>query len=266
MRATEAPNEAMEAPMAQKKITPKEKSEASDSLLSIPPALAREALALDAASVSVLRSQLDIARHNAALGAKAVLDNRELIVTLVKKPNFAEVERMVSLVDATIGASRNAKTTEAQASTFEADLEQLYPVRKKLLSGAEAAEASGLVPAKEVEAIRVGRGKLDAADDLISLASLFTKHAKKLEGKTAITLDDLQQAKALGLRLKARLKPDAVKSKKAKDAGQVDAADLLDRLYTMVLNAHEVTWKLGAMVWGKDVDKHVPPLGTRIGK
>ena len=252
--------------MAQKKVTPKETSEASDSLLTIPPALAREALTLSDASIDQVRLPLEIVRHNAAIGSKAILDNREVIQALVKKPNFAEVERLVSLVDATIGASRNAKTIEAEATTFEADLKQLFPLRKVLLSGAEAAEAAGLVPTKEVEAIRVGRGKLDAADDLIALASLFTKHAKKLKGKTAITPANLQNAKALGLRLKAKLKPDAVKSKKVRDAGQVDAADLRDRLYTMVLNAHEVAWKLGAMVWGKDVDKHVPPLGTRIAK
>jgi len=254
----------METPMAQKKISPKETSEASDSLLTIPPTLAREARLLSDASIDQVRIPLDIVRHNAAIGAKAVLDNRELIASLLKKPNFKEVERLVSIVDATIGASQNAKTTEAEPTTFEADLKLLFPLRKKLLSGADAAEAAGLVPTKEVEAIRVGRGKLDAADDLISLASLFTKHKKKLEGKTAITSADLQEAKALGLRLKAKLKPGAVKSKKAKDAGQVDAADLRDRLYTMVLNAHEVTWKLGAAVWGKSVDKHVPPLGTRI--
>ena len=275
MRAMEAPTEKMETPMAQKKsvsgsprgeATAKETTNASDSLLTIPSAMAREALALSDASIDQVRLPLDIARHNAAIGSKAILENRELILTLVKKPNFAEVERLVRLVDATIGASRNAKTTEAEATTFEADLKLLFPLRKKMLSGAEAAGAAGLLPTKEVDAIRQGRGKLDAADDLISLASLFTKHKKKLDGKTAVTPENLQEAKALGLRLKAKLKPGAVKSKKAKDAGQLNAADLRDRLYTMVLNAHEVAWKLGAMVLGKDVDRHVPPLGTRIGK
>jgi len=129
-----------------------------------------------------------------------------------------------------------------------------------------AAEAAGLIPTLEVEAIREGRGKLDAADDLVALAGLFAKHKKKLVGKTAITPENLQEAKVLGLRLKTSLKPDAVKTKRSKDPGQADAADLRDRLYTMMLNAHEATWKKGVLVWGREVDKHVPPLGTRIGK
>ena len=172
----------------------------------------------------------------------------------------------MSLVDATNGASRSAKTTEAAGTTFEADLKLLYPLRKLLLTGAEAAEAAGLVPTIEVDAIREGRGKLDAADDVVALAGLFAKHKKKLEGKTAITSETFQDAKALGLRLKAKLKPGAARSKKEVDQAQKDAADLRDRLYTMVLNAHEATWKMGALVWGKRVDEFVPPLGAHRRK
>jgi len=114
----EVPIAAMETKVAQKKkvteVTPKETEDATDGLLTIPPALAREARLLDAATIAVLRVPLDIVRHNAVIGAKAVLDVRDQIKALLKKADFSEVERLVSLVDATSGAARGAKTTELQ--------------------------------------------------------------------------------------------------------------------------------------------------------
>lgn len=251
--------------MAQKKKSSSSTaSEASNVVLT--PSLEREARALDPKSISQVRLPLDIVRHNALVGATAVLGQREVIATLLKKPNFAEVERMVSLVDLTIRAAQNAATTEATGTTYEADIKALYPLRKMLLSAANSLVDAGFLPAKDVAAIHAGKGRLDAADDAIALAALFTKNKKKVAGKTPITDEHIAEAEAVGLRLKAVIKPTKARSKREKDEAQADAAGLRDRLYTMVLNAHEVTWKLGAMVWGKDVDKHVPPLGSRIGK
>ena len=60
-------------------------SKASDELLTTPPALAREALALDPASITQVRLPLDIVRHNAAIGAKAVLEVRGQIKALLRR-------------------------------------------------------------------------------------------------------------------------------------------------------------------------------------
>ncbi len=253
--------------MAQKKAKTSNTSvDASDSLLAISAALEREARALDGASIQRVRLPLDVARHNALVGATAVLGQREHITKELKKPNFKEVERLVSLIDATQSASRAVKTTDKQRAVQEGDLERLYPLRSILLSGAEALAASDLMPAKAVADIRAGKGSLDAATDLLALANLFAKHKKKIDGKTAVTAEQLQEAKALGTRLSNALKPTRAKSKKERDEDEDDAADLRDRLYTMALNAYEVTWKMGALVWGTKVSEHVPALGAHDGK
>lgn len=252
--------------MAQKKAnTSKTPVDARDSLLAISPALEREARALDEASIQRVRLPLDIARHNARIGATAVLGQREVVTKLLKKPNFAEVERLVSLLDATQSASRAVKTTDKQRAVQEGDLKRLYLLRGILLRGAEALAAAGLMPAKAVAAIRAGKGSLDAATDLLALANLFAKHKKKIDGKTAVTTEQLEEAKALGTRLSDALKPTRAKAKKEKDEAELSAADLRDRLYTMALNAYEVTWKMGALVWGTKVSEHVPALGAHGG-
>ena len=234
-----------------------------DALLAIDPAHAREARALDKSVIVPLRVNLTFARANALAAATAVLGASEAIEKKVKKPDWKAVRRLVALVDSTHAASRALMHIDKAATTYEADLAALRPLRERLLSMAGVLASAGLVPKAAVEAIRAGRGERDAATDLIDLADLFTKHARKLSGKMGpITKEDLVSARKLGQRLLATIKPTNLRGTKAVDTEREDARALRDRLNTLLVIDYETTWFLGAAAFGSKVDNFVPPLGS----
>lgn len=236
---------------------------ADDGLLAIDPASARRALALDPGAVVPLRVNFSSARRNVFTAAAAVLGQRALIESKVKKPDFAAVERLDTLVDSTEAASRALLHIEKSVSSLDEDLARLWPLRMQLLSMAEVLAGAGYLPMKAVDAIRAGRGKLDGAKDLVDLADLFTKHARKLAGKMGpITKDDLVEAKQLGKRLVDTIKPVRGRAPRPADKLRNDALDLRDRLYTLLAIDYETTWFLGAAAFGSKVNNFVPPLGS----
>lgn len=238
-------------------------SSGDDGLLAIDPASARRALALEPGAVVSLRVNLGFARRNAFTAATAVLGQRVLIEAKVKKPDFAAVERLDTLVDSTEAASRALFHIEKSTSSLDQDLARLWPLRMQLLSMAEVLAGAGYLPMAAVDAIRAGRGKLDGAKDLVDLADLFAKHARKLVGKMGpITQDDLVEAKQLGKRLVDTIKPVRGRAPRPADKLRDDALNLRDRLNTLLLIDYETTWFLGAAAFGSKVDNFVPPLGS----
>lgn len=251
--------------MATKNSMPKqvEPEDTDDDLLAVDPSLAKEARALRDGTSVPLRVNLTFARANVIFAAAAVLGQRGVIQAKVKNPNFKAVERLEALVNATEAASRALARLEKTTNSHEADLARLWPLRSILLSMAEVLAAAGLVSMTVVDSIRAGTGNLDAARDLIDLADLFTKNARKLSGKMGpIIKDDLVEAKVLGTRLAGVIKPANARAPKAIDTRRADAKDLRDRLNTLLLIDYETTWFLGAAAFGSKVSNHVPPLGS----
>lgn len=253
--------------MAQKKTATaaapaKAKAPKKDALLSIDADHAAEALTLPAASILVLRLNLPLARHNARIASQAVLAKRKEIEARMKKPDFSVVERLESLVDSTEAATREAQIARPDQPNREADFVRLWPLRELLLSYAETLVVAGLVPAEEVTAIKAGTGARDAADDLVELANLYTKHRNRLQGKMGpITGANLTEAKELGTRLKASITPVVAKKLTPAEAKK-DAGNLRDRLFTLLMRDWEKTWVLGAVAYGSQVNEFVPPLGA----
>lgn len=249
--------------MATKKTVPVVEVEDTDGeLLAIESELEQEARALPADAVVPLRVNLAFARINVISAASAVLGERKAIEKKVKEPNWKAVNRLKRLVDSTRAASRALQHID-KTGTYEADVARLWPLRSSLLSMAEVLAAAGLVSTATVAAIRAGTGNLDAARDLIDLADLFTKNARKLQGKMGpITKADLVEARELGKRLEDTIKPAKARAPKTIDAQRKDAKDLRDRLNTLLLIDYETTWFLGAAAFGSKVDNFVPPLGS----
>ena len=253
--------------MAQKKTASKAapvkaRGAKKDALLSIDPKHAQEALALPAASILTPRLNLPLARHNARIASEAVLAKRKEISAKMKKPDFEAAERLEALVDSTEAATREAHLARPDQPSREGDFARLWPLRELLLSYAETLVVAGLVPAEEVSAIKAGTGARDAADDLVELANLYTKHRNRLQGKMGpITGANLTEAKELGTRLKASITPVGVKKLSPAEAKK-DAGILRDRLFTLLMRDWETTWTLGAVAYGSSVGEHVPPLGA----
>src|SRR5262245_52773223 len=80
-------------------------------------------------------------------------------------------------------------------------LAEAVPMRERLLSNADVLADEGLLDAKQVAAIRSGQGYADIAGDLVAVSAVLRAAWPAIEGKTPVTLAQLDGAQKLGTAL-----------------------------------------------------------------
>ena len=214
-----------------------------------------------AGEVVRLRADPQLALHNLAIGVRSVLAERARLPKLGETDAraLASLEELaLAVVFASTQVVRPGASRELPALTSRA-----AALRALLLRTAEALTLAGLLPAAEVRKIRGGRGRLDAARDLVALAALFGKHAAALKGKHAIGAAQLKEAADLGTSLLTLLKPGRARRS---IAGLALGADERDRLWTLLVLGHDRLWRAGAYLFGRAaVGAKVPSLQAGAG-
>ena len=223
------------------------------------------ALALDPREVPVWNGNANVALHNVTAGAAAILAERPALAADPDAPrvDVARVERVPSVAEALVFATRRVANLLDDASDLKVELATAYKLRELLLTSAVSLVAAGALDARAVAAIQSGSGSIDCAQDLIDLAALFRANVDKVAGRTPVTADDLRAAATLGTALLARLKPggvapDAVRSEKA-----VEAASIRDRMGALLTREYGYVAKIGGYRWGHALAEHVPLLRSR---
>ncbi len=82
-------------------------------------------------------------------------------------------------------------------------------------------------------------------------------------GKTAITAADIDESDEVDSRLQTLLKTKGTPRDNRPAPGLAAAVDVRSRFWTLVEARHAMTWRIGAWLWGRAVDEHVPPLQSR---
>lgn len=122
---------------------------------------------------------------------------------------------------------------------------------------------AGVLPAARIAKIREGRGPMDTVGDCVALAALFTKEAQAVRGKTPVTAAQVRETAEIGARLGAALRPKGARRKV--DDNLSAATDARDQLWTLFHRTWEdQVWRAGAWLFGRAVDRHVPPLHSRV--
>jgi hypothetical protein len=219
------------------------------------------AKALEAARVIPMRADASLAYHNVAAGCDEVLKYEAHIKAHLPKVDISELQSLPDLALAVAFASLKANS-ESGASDTRALLVEAHTLRRGLLKSADAAAEAGIFTEQQVSKVKKGRGPIDAAGDCVALASMFTKQAAALKGKTAVTAQQVARAAELGTELLRRLKPKGTRRKA--DAGTVSGADARDRLWSLLAQRHERLWAVGAYIFGHAVDERVPGLLSRV--
>jgi hypothetical protein len=219
------------------------------------------ASAIDADQIIPMRADASLAYHNVASGVAEVMKYEDHLKEHLPKVNLGELHGLPDLALGVAFACLKA-IREGGASDTRALLLEANALRRLLLRSAEAAGEAGIFTAQELAKVKEGRGPFDAASDCVALAALFTKHAQALEGKTAVTDGQVEQAAGVGAELLRRLKPKGARRKA--DAGTMSAAEARDRLWTLLAQRHERLWAVGAYVFGHAVDEMVPGLLARV--
>jgi hypothetical protein len=216
----------------------------------------------DPAVVIPFRVDPHLAQHNALLGLAAVLEHESRIAKDLPLVNLAELREIQPLTHAVIFAAGRVNRTP-EATLLRDLMPEAYQLRRKLLFGAIALGESNLLPAREIEAIRKGNGKVDAVQDLLQLAALYRRHESKIEGMHPVEPADLDRADQLGQQLLEILRPAAAKGPKPGNSELEASIDARDRLWTLLTIRHEQLWKVGAWLFGYEAREKVPVLGAR---
>jgi hypothetical protein len=218
---------------------------------------------LPADKLSEYRADPQLAYQNIKRGTKSVLAELTRIKHELPLADIEAVRTLPQVAQGLLFAALQVNRDVGSPGTIEALLDRAHPIRRKLLKAADALAESGEIPEADVAPIRPGRGKVDMANDCVALAAVFRKHAKVIAGKTAITVADIAEADEVGSRLQTLLRTKGTPPDNRPAPALAAAVDVRNRFWTLVDRRHEDMWKIGAWLWGRAVDEHVPPLQSR---
>jgi len=216
-----------------------------------------EAQAIPESEIRPFRADGSLAYHNVQRGLDAIAPHIDQIKVELPTVDLTRLQALGDLALAVIYAA--AQVDRASDGSTPAFLEKARALRDVLVKSADALAASDIFPARAVERIREGRGSIDLAQDCVDLAALFKKYENEIQGKTAVTTAQIEDAATVGTELLTRLKP---KGTKTKDPAEAEA-NTRDRLWTLLVQGHRDLRRVGMWLWADEVDKHVPPLQSR---
>lgn len=160
-----------------------------------------------------------------------------------------------------------ALAAERQDADLKAMVTRALAIRRDYLFQADGLVHRGLLPPEPIAEVRDGRGNLDLAHDVLKLIATFRGGWAKIEGKTPITLAELEAAEKEGMKL-----VEALGAREGGVVAAVDAethADLRTRAFTLLSKRYdEVRRAVTYLRWHEgDADEITPSfyVGSRGG-
>jgi len=222
--------------------------------------IAHDAAAIHPADVKELTFDLKLVKHNAMLGLAAVEKHSTRLAERYKKYKSAK-PRLLELLVALEVAAHTAVSLRPVDANNRSLRASIYGDRELLVTQLQLFARSGLVAVAEVERIKAGRGSIDAAQDIVDAVALLDRYPaarSKLVTSAAQLKQMVENAKLyLSSTRRAAFHSNGNEAYAA-------ALDTQSRVWTLVLQQHEQLWKYGCEIYGKAVDEHVLPLGSRV--
>lgn len=228
-----------------------------------------EARTIADADVQVVNAKPMVFFHNARKGARAVLAERARIEADPDAPrvDFARIEATVRVGEATVFAARRAALTVARRNDALLQTPAMFETRDALLTNAQGLVKAKVVTKKEeadkLPLIIKGSGPIDGAQDCIDLVAWFRRNESAAQGKTPITAAYLEATERMAAELLHALSPDGVAVASNREDPVAEAAQMRDRMASLLVRYHAYVARIGGWLWGLDVSEHVPPLRAR---
>jgi hypothetical protein len=226
------------------------------------------AMKLKPDAVQVCRADTRIAFANVKQGVESLFGpegarDREARIAAVQeqlpKLNAKKAAKRLDLARALMLAAQQVALPVSTGEINE-NLAIVSKHRDPILTTAEVLAAKGILPREEVAKIRAGTGKYDIASDGIALADLFAAHADTVKGKHAFTDQDFAEMREAAEWLLDHLTPTGAKKT---PSAKSDAADLRDRLWTLLVAGHSDLRVMGYVMFRDDFDTKVPKLQSQ---
>lgn len=220
-----------------------------------------EARRIDPRDIIVCRCDVNLALHNVVRGVEAVIVHEETILRELPAIDIKQLREMIPLAQAVEFSARQVDRQAPSSKEVRQLIARGRELRLILLTAAESLAAVGIFPNHVVSKIRAGKGDIDAAGDCVELAALFAKNASAVRGKTTVTPAIAKEAAEVGAKLLTVLKPRSSSARKEVQAELREAREQRDRLFTLLVQRHDLLRRVGAYLFGVNaLDKHVPPL------
>ncbi|RJS17060.1 hypothetical protein DRW03_28770 [Corallococcus sp. H22C18031201] len=218
------------------------------------------ARALEDGVVEECRANIALAYQNAKQGVDAVLLREAEVATLpgVQVELLRELPELAKgLAFAVLQAQR-----DLPAGAFGPLYERAVLLRRQLLKAADALAEAGLLARAELEAAQ-DEGRRDVVRDCAALARLMRRNEERFAGRSPVTPADVGEAELVAEQLGALLAAPADPRDREATPLLIEATRIRDRFWTLLTRRHDVLWRCGAWLYGRDVEERVPPLQSR---
>lgn len=172
--------------------------------------------------------------------------------------NLEELHDLPRLAETLNFAAQTVQPTPNDASIRTA-VSAANALRRTAFSYLEVAILKGAVKPEEYEPLRKGRGPMDMLEDLTIATALLTRAREQLAGKLEVPQEFLDRCKKTVEELRGKIVPTSI-AKDAPKAKGNGAAEIRDRLYTLLVQRHKGLRLAGYLLWGDEFDDHVPSL------
>lgn len=218
------------------------------------------ALALDPEAILPMRADPYVALHNTQAGTAAVAVLEAALKPDLPRIDWARLKELPQVALAVVFAAGQVDRHVPSSGETARKRTRCAELRSLLLVSAQALAKAGLLPGHEVDRIRSGSGAIDSAQDCIDLAALFQTHAAQVAGRTPFTEAERAEAATLGTDLVRTLKPAAVRPVAGQPTPADHAAEMRDRLWTLLVLGYRDVLRVAYWQWLGEADLHVPAL------
>ena len=223
------------------------------------------AVEVPTAGLPVFTGQPLLMRANILTALDVIEPYLPAAVAALREPRLEEIFELPSLVMGLDFAVGRVPVAKLSARDIEKMLAEGAPWRELMLSYLEVASHPliGLLPRERVAAVRAGQGKLDQAQDFVTLPGLFAEFEGVLAGKHPFPADRLDLLATLGGALVQQVRPGKAIAEVQKRSGE---SILRDQFAALVTARYDRLQVLAAVAVGKRrADELLPALRAAIG-
>jgi hypothetical protein len=215
------------------------------------------ARAVDSSAVEECRADVALAYHSVKRGLESLLSQD---APLGRLPDVKLEElRTLPLLAQGLAFSVLQWHRHIEAASFGPLFEQAQRLRRKLLKAAEALAEAGLLADEDSQAVW-HLSRHDVIGTCMAFSELLRRNEARVAGRSPVTAADLDEADQAVTQLRALLAPRGGPQGELTLPALVEAAQVRDRFWTLLKQRHDVLWRCGAWLYGREVELRVPPL------
>jgi len=223
-----------------------------------------QAEAVPLEGLSFVNGQPLLMRTNVLAALAAMDDHWARAVRALREPRLEELFELPALVMALQFASSRVPVAKLSSGEIDAMLNEGGPWRTLMLDYLEVASHPllNLLPRERVAAVRAGSGKLDKAQDFVSIAGIFAEFSEPLRGKHPFPVEPVERLADLGTVLVQQMRPGGAAIPTAERGPE---AILRDQFAALVADRYDYLGVVAAVALGKRrADQLLPALRARV--